>query len=52
MNSTKGTLDNLAKLVDQKAISAEAAIQTAYRIGKLQGSLEMAQVGQKIAEAA
>lgn len=46
-NASKETLATLERLIVRDAVSVHAAIQAAYRLGVVDGQLQMAAVGQK-----
>ena len=50
-NDTKETLETLERLIVRDAVSVHAAIQAAYQLGRVDGQIEMAAIGQsKVAE--
>lgn len=46
-NASNETLATLERLIVRDAVSVHAAIQAAYRLGVVDGQLQMAKVGQE-----
>jgi hypothetical protein len=49
-DTTKDTLATLERLIVRDAVSPHAALQAAYQLGKLDGGMEMAQIGERAVE--